>query len=189
MNKFRISKQFKSINILVVCIACYFYIQQQPPLELLVKELIMVEVLFLVVCFLIHIGKEELRKQHYLSSSIYKIDKMTGEEFEELLCYHFKRYGYTKCKMTKRSCDFGADLVMSNGTERIVVQAKRYQNKKVGISAVQQVEASKSYYHATKGMVVTNNYFTPSAKKLALKCGIELWDRNDLIKKFKIVKD
>jgi restriction system protein len=63
---------------------------------------------------------------------------------------------------------------------KIVLQAKRY-TAKVGISAVQQITAAKSYYGANTGIVVTNNYYTGNAIELAECNDIELWDRNKLI--------
>ena len=73
-----------------------------------------------------------------------------------------------------------ADLILKKDGEKIVVQAKRYSNK-VGIEAVQQIIGAKEYYKATKGMVVTNSFFTPNAVKLASSSNIELWDRNKLL--------
>ncbi|PJI06569.1 MULTISPECIES: restriction endonuclease [Clostridium] len=117
----------------------------------------------------------------YLNSSIGIVDKMTGEEFEEFLKAHFEKLGY-KVELTPTTGDYGADLVLNKSGYRIVVQAKRWISK-VGIEAVQQVIASKSYYKADKCLVVTNNYFTPNAINLAdTNKNVELWDRRDLIK-------
>lgn len=133
--------------------------------------------------------KKHIKTQKYLSSTLYAIDSMTGVEFEEFLKTHFERKGYI-VKMTPKSNDYGIDLICKSrkistntGLNGLVIQAKRY-NKKVGVSAVQQVIAGMKYYDCQYGMVITNNYFTSNAWELAKKSGVTLWDRNVLQNKF-----
>ena len=78
--------------------------------------------------------------------------------------------------MTPATANYGADLVLENGQERIVAQIKRW-NQKVGIEAVQQVVAAISHYNADRRIVVTNSLFTSNAEKLARSNNIELWDQ------------
>lgn len=52
-------------------------------------------------------------------------------------------------------------------------------------SAVQEAVVGKSYYHCDKVVVITNNYFTPSAKELAQSNDVILWDRDILKEKIK----
>lgn len=118
------------------------------------------------------------KQRRYLRSSLKKIDRFSGEEFEEYLCAVFRRRGY-RVEMTDSSHDFGADLIVSRSGYRMVVQAKRYQ-KNVGVEAVQQVIGSMRYYDADYAMVVTNSYFTSSAIKLAEANDVLLWDRDQL---------
>lgn len=61
--------------------------------------------------------------------------------------------------------------------ETTIVQVKRY-NKNVGIEAVQQIMAAKSFYGADKCAVATNQYFTSAAQKLAAANDVVLWDRS-----------
>ncbi len=121
-------------------------------------------------------------KKMYLSCSLEEVDEMTGIEFEYFLYYKFRQRRY-KAKTTPVTADYGADLVLRKGKERIVIQAKRYQND-VGITAVQEVIGSIAYYNATKGIVITNSYFTNNAKQLAKANDIMLWDRNKLMEEF-----
>lgn len=109
------------------------------------------------------------------------IDFMTGEQFEQYLAKLFRELGYN-VRHTNITGDFGADLVLktSKGT-KIVVQAKRYSSN-VGLRAVQEVYTAKSYYKAKGASVVTNNYFTSAAIKLAKVNGVELIDRDALLK-------
>lgn len=132
---------------------------------------------------------KRMKNKKYLSSTLYTIDLMTGVEFEEFLKVHFEKKGYI-VKMTPKSNDYGIDLICKsrklfteNELNGFVIQAKRY-NKKVGVSAVQQVIAGMKYYDCQYGMVITNNYFTRNAWELAKKSGVTLWDRNILQKKF-----
>lgn len=121
-------------------------------------------------------------KNIYLSSTMEDVDDMTGIEFEYFLYYKFRQRKY-KVKTTPITGDYGADLILKKGKEKIVVQAKRYQSD-VGIGAVQEVIGSIAFYDALKGIVITNSYFTPNAINLANANDIILWDRNVLIREF-----
>lgn len=119
-------------------------------------------------------------REKLIKSGINIVDKMNGEEFEVFLLTHFERLGY-KGHTTAKSGDYGADLVLIKDNEKIVVQAKRWKAK-VGIEAIQQVIGAKSYYKASKCIVITNNFFTPNAWNLAKSSNVELWDREKLLK-------
>jgi restriction system protein len=123
-------------------------------------------------------------RQRYLQSGISEIDKMSGIEFEKCLMHHFNKLGYI-AETTAKSHDYGADLIMKSGKEKIIVQAKRY-NSKVGIKAVQEAIGAMAYYKADRCFVITNNYYTPSAKNLAINSNVELWDRDTIIRSFNI---
>ncbi len=126
-----------------------------------------------------------LERKKYLKSGLAKIDKMTGIQFERFLKAHFESLGY-KVTLTPASNDYGADLILKKDGEKIAVQAKRY-NGKVNNKAVQEIAAAMGYYKCNKGMVVTNSFYTSNAVNLAKECKIELWDRNVLKEKFKVV--
>ncbi|MGG7177629.1 restriction endonuclease [Clostridium paraputrificum] len=119
------------------------------------------------------------REKRYLKATFKVIDKMSGEEFEEFLEVHYKRLGY-KTFLTPLTADYGADIIIKKSGEKIVVQAKRW-NQHVGIEAVQQAVGSVKYYKADSAMVVTNNYFTENARNLAKANDVTLIDRNSLL--------
>lgn len=127
------------------------------------------------VVYYIHLLKERKIR----AASIAKIHQMSGVEFEEYLQAVLKKAGY-KVQLTDTTGDFGADLILQKGTSKIVVQAKRYKGS-VGIKAVQEVLGAKSYYDAQESWVVTNSYYTKSAKSLALKSNVRLLDKNALV--------
>jgi restriction system protein len=136
-----------------------------------------------IIGFIISITYLIIRKMKYndrvRKSKIQDVDTMTGVEFEYFLKLIFTQKGY-KVQTTKVTGDYGADLVMTVGDKRIVVQAKRY-SKRVGIKAVQEVVSSIAFYKATEGWAVTNNEFTDAAVQLAKANGIKLIERNELI--------
>ncbi|EAE7237057.1 restriction endonuclease [Listeria monocytogenes] len=115
-------------------------------------------------------------KRKFLKSGIRDVDRMNGLQFEHFVGLLLAKLGY-RSKVTKSSGDFGADVVLE-GKDRIMIQCKRYRRKeKVGIAAVQQIFAARAFYDAKEAWVITNNVYSPSAKKLAFKCGVTLIDR------------
>jgi restriction system protein len=122
----------------------------------------------------------KVQEQKIAKSGINEIDLMSGVEFEEYLKILFINKGY-KVETTPSTGDFGADLIIVKNGQKAVVQAKRY-NDKVSLQAVQEVVGALAHYKCTAGLVITNNYFTPAAIKLAQSNNIKLWDRNELIK-------
>ena len=116
-----------------------------------------------------------------IQSGIKDIDRMSGYDFEDYLKVLFKKLGY-KPQVTKKSGDFGADLVLK-GKNKIVIQAKRYGYKNnVSLDAVREVYASKAFYKADEAWVITNSFYTKQAKMLAEACGVRLLNRYDLQK-------
>lgn len=118
-------------------------------------------------------------EQKIKRSGIHDIDKMDGIQFEHYLKLLFSTQGY-KVEVTRAAGDYGADLILRKDNKKIVVQAKRYA-KNVGISAIQEVAASKAYYGADEAWVVTNSDFTEAARNLAESNGVILINRERLI--------
>lgn len=110
--------------------------------------------------------------------TIYKVDAMSGHDFEHLLARLFASAGF-EVEETRQTQDQGADLLLQRFGRRIVVQAKRY-SENVGNAAVQQVIAAMQHFSCDGAMVVTNSHYTPSAKELAESVGVTLIDRDRL---------
>lgn len=130
--------------------------------------------------------KEQLKgvvKHQEKSVSIDDVDLMNGNEFEHFVCELYQKMGYS-AEVTKQSGDQGLDVIAEKNGKRIGIQAKCYSGT-VGNSAVQEAVAGKSFYHCDKVVVVTNNYFTQSAKELAHSNDVILWDRDILKDKIK----
>ncbi|OLS03786.1 restriction endonuclease [Tissierella creatinophila] len=127
----------------------------------------------------ISLKKKKKDYQKLLNSGIDDLDTMSGLDFEKFILVHFQNQGY-KGEVTKATNDYGADLILNKDGSKIVVQAKRWKDK-VGITAIQEIVGAINYYGASKGMVITNSYFTSNAQNLAKANNIELWDRDMLI--------
>lgn len=110
--------------------------------------------------------------------SIDDVDMMTGLQFEDFISVLFQKLGYAVTQ-TKASGDQGIDIIIEKNGLRMGVQTKCYA-KNVNNSAVQEVVAGLRHYNLSKGIVVTNNYFTQSAQELAESNQIVLWDRDML---------
>jgi restriction system protein len=139
---------------------------------------IMAGVVIGIYLSVIYLVREQQRSK-LLRSGIADIDKMDGIQFERYLSALFRSQGY-QSEVTKAAGDFGADLILRKDGRKIAVQAKRYSSG-VGISAVQEVQASLAHYAATEAWVVTNNKFTKAAEELAASNNVKLIGRETLI--------
>lgn len=146
--------------------------------------LISIGIFFSMLRLSVTIMLRRTKRAKLLSATIYKIAEMDGVIFENCCLEHFKTLGYSALP-TAMSGDYGADIILKKTGEKIVVQCKRYKGK-VGVAAVQEVIGAKGYYKADKAMVITNSYYTPNAVSLAKANEVELWDRDDMVKNFKI---
>lgn len=123
-------------------------------------------------------GKISIDRKKY---TIDEVDLMDGYMFEDFICKLFNKMGYS-AEVTKKTNDQGIDVIGKKNGRKIGIQAKCYSGK-VGNSAIQEAVAGKSFYNCDSVMVITNNYFTESAKALARANEVILWDRNMLAKK------
>jgi len=122
------------------------------------------------------VGKESSADERTIS--INDVDIMNGYEFESFVCAMFTKLGY-KSSVTKSSGDQGLDVIAEKDNTRLGIQAKCYSNK-VNNKAVQEIVGALAHYKCDKGIVVTNHYFTESAKELAKSNNVVLWDRDIL---------
>lgn len=115
-----------------------------------------------------------------LDSDITKVDIMEGYVFEELLRGIFFYIGFD-AKITLKSNDFGADLLLTSPEgSLIVVQAKRYK-KTVGARSVQEIFSAKEYYKANEAWVITSSHFSSQAESLARELDVRLIDREEFV--------
>ena len=115
---------------------------------------------------------------------------MDGYEFEKYATNLLAKNGFQKVEVTKCSSDFGVDIIAFKDDIKYAIQCKRYSSS-VGIKAVQEVIGSKAMNNCHVAVVLTNNYFTKSAKELAQKNNVLLWDKdklNELIHNYNKIK-
>lgn len=141
---------------------------------------------------LIEFLNKSFRKYHQTEKSkpLNGIDytKMSGIEFEVYLSKLLSENGFTDIKGTPATGDQGADLIAKRNGKTIIVQAKRYDGA-VGNKAVQEVASAVGFYGADEGWVITNSFFTKSAKELAQRLNVKLVDGRDLVRFSELYKN
>lgn len=106
-------------------------------------------------------------------------DTMEGHDFEYYCADLLRKDGFSNVEVTRESGDQGIDILAEKSGIRYGIQCKCYSNN-IGNSAVQQAFAGKTFYHCHIAAVLTNRYFTRSAKQLAEQNQVLLWDRDEL---------
>lgn len=106
------------------------------------------------------------------------IDAMDGRSFELAVVDLLQLLGYEDVERVG-GFDKGADVLATFEGERIAVQVKRHSSA-VRIGAVRQVIDGVKRYGCSRGLVVTNSFFTEQAIECAEVHGVELWDRKVL---------
>ena len=100
---------------------------------------------------------------------------MSGLEFEEYAASVLRNKGFKGVKVTQGSGDQGIDILASKKGVSYAIQVKKY-SRPVGNKAVQEAYSGCAYYECDVPVVLTNSTFTPSAKELAKKNNVELWN-------------
>ncbi len=104
---------------------------------------------------------------------------MNGHQYEHQCAKRLKNKGFYKVTVTKGSGDQGIDVIAYSGGKKYGIQCKHYSSP-VGNHAVQEAFAGARYYNCNVAVVMTNNTFTRSAKDLASKTDVLLWDKNKI---------
>lgn len=125
-------------------------------------------------------NKKEIAYRN-IEDELEKIDMFNGIQFEQYIIDLLKKEGYSNVESTKASGDYGVDITAEKDDLKCAIQCKRYHNN-VPISAIQEIKSGKTYYRCDKAMVITNSYYTQNAKNLASSIGVQLFDRDDLIR-------
>lgn len=121
-------------------------------------------------------------------SGIFAVDKMEGHQFEYYCANLLRKLNFSNVEVTKGSGDQGVDIIAVKENIRYAIQCKCYSSP-LGNSPVQEVNAGKQMYHCHVAVVLTNQYFTSGAKKLAEATGVLLWDRDELVKMIQKVQE
>lgn len=123
---------------------------------------------------------EELRKKvEVFIKAQDTFQGMTGLEFEQYFSALLEKNGYACVEVTKKTGDFGADVIATLDGVKYVFQCKYYSSP-VGIEAVYQIHAAKTMYSAHVAVVATNSVFTKPAQIAAEELKVILWDGEKL---------
>lgn len=105
----------------------------------------------------------------------------TGVDYENYVESLLLSGGFEVAR-TPTTGDQGVDLVAEKNGIRIAIQCKYY-SKPVGNKAVQEVVAGRDFYNCQIACVVSNNSFTPSARKIANVAKVLLLNDNQIATK------
>lgn len=106
-------------------------------------------------------------------------DLMEGHEFEYYCADLLRKNGFHDVEVTRGSGDQGIDVIAYKDGMKYGIQCKCY-NSDIGNKAVQEAFAGKTFYGCHVAAVLTNRYFTKSAKELSESNKVLLWDRDKL---------
>ncbi|MCL4525231.1 MAG: restriction endonuclease [Gammaproteobacteria bacterium] len=140
---------------------------------------------FLIVALgiiIYRIKKRRKIRERLLAAGTDNPMQLTPIQYERFCAALLENNGW-KTQLTSRTGDYGADIVATKGTIKMVVQCKQWTNS-VGIKAVQEIHAAISYYKANKAVVVSTTGYTHAARKLASNTGVMLLGHEDLARGF-----
>lgn len=101
---------------------------------------------------------------------------MNGFDFEQYVAAVLERNGYTHVRVTQCSGDQGGDILARDPDGHQICFQCKYYSGGVGNKAIQEVYFAKAYYKCDLAGVITNSYFTKSAKEAASQVGVLLYD-------------
>ncbi len=105
--------------------------------------------------------------------------QLSPEQYEQFCAVLLQNSGWN-ASLTKKTGDFGADILAEKNGQKIVVQCKQW-SKSVGIKAVQEAHTALSHYRAHIAIVVTTTGYTSAARELAQNAGVRLLSHVDLL--------
>jgi restriction system protein len=103
------------------------------------------------------------------------------DEFEEIVAAMFRLQGYHKVKVTPKTKDYGADIIMEDKKRKYVVEVKKYaKDNLVDRDYLQKLEGAANHYRAAGMKFVTHGYFTRDAVEYSKEHNIHLIDGDEL---------
>lgn len=118
----------------------------------------------------------ELNREEYQGAAL----DLTGVEYENKIASMINKETSWTAELTKASGDQGADLLLTKGPIKIVIQTK-YHKSPIGNSAVQEAYAAQRFYNSDLSIVVSNSGFTKSAEELSQSTGVKLMTDSQLL--------
>jgi len=121
------------------------------------------------------------RRRVLKSLRLRELKSMSPREFEHAIAELLRALDYKDVKVVGGSGDLAIDVIARYNNRRVVIQCKRYNERKVTSPEMQMfIGMMLTEHNADKGIYVTTSSFTRDAVMLARKHGIELWDGDRL---------
>jgi len=121
-------------------------------------------------------------------SGIDSIRDLSWQEFEYLVGEAYRRQGYVVQETGSPSGDGGIDLSLSRGPERVLVQCKQWQTRRVGVKPVRELYGVMVSERASRAILITSGSFTPEARRFAAKNAVVLIEGPELAQMVSTVK-
>jgi len=114
--------------------------------------------------------------------TLQQLISLTPFQFERAMATLLTDLGYRKVRVTGSAGDLSRDITCEDIMGKsVMVQCKKYTNKKVGSPEMQKFIGMMVIEHkANRGIYITTADFTEPAKRLAREHNIELWDGSKL---------
>ena len=107
---------------------------------------------------------------------IESIRALSWREFENLVGEAYRRQGYSVEETGGGGADGGVDLLLRKGSEKTVVQCKRWRERQVGVNVVRELYGVMVADGAVRGIIVSSGTFTPDAVAFASGKSLTLVD-------------
>lgn len=155
------------------------------PLSIAVQVCVAIILVFLAFIILAWVLGEVIKgHRRRLLDEMQSLRDLTWREFEYLAGELYRRMGYTITEKARQARmdefhsdgDDGVDILATKGHERIAIQCKCWWRENIGVRAVRELLGAVTDQRATRGVFITGTGFTPEAKALAERNGIELID-------------
>lgn len=118
------------------------------------------------------------RAQESLTETNPFVEYMSGHDYEHYVADLIRGHGWNAL-VTPGSGDQGADIIAVKNGYRLAVQCKLYSTP-VGNKSVQEAFTAQGFYDCKSSCVVTNNTYTPAARKAAYKLDVKLLHHEDI---------
>jgi hypothetical protein len=114
------------------------------------------------------------------------VSSLKPEEYEQSIAEHYRKHGYV-VNLTKKSYDYGVDVIARKDSEAIAIQAKMYHEgaRQTSYKDIMYLFAGKSLYDCSEAILITSGTVKDEAKDVAIKLNvkvIENWMPSDSIK-------
>lgn len=142
-------------------------------------HLIIISLTLILSVPLFYFGYHQLKKGSVLYNDNWKsIDQLNKKEFENMIVPYLARKGYSVSNVTEpHLCK--ANFVLRKRGIKAVVLVKKAQAT-LGEQPIAEVLKASKKLGANKAIVISNQFFTLTAKRLAAKENVTLINRNSL---------